>query len=74
MKSIKLFIFHGLMLTMITILPACSDDNNEKEANKKDSGDHVWKHQTDALKSAKDMAKKMQESLNQQKDNLDDNN
>lgn len=52
-KIILLGFFSSLALTMI----ACSDKN--EETAEKANGDHVWKTQTDALQSAKDMAKKM---------------
>lgn len=68
MKNIKTVI----LLSLLAGLFACSDDNKEKDENVK-SGDHVWKHQTDALKTSKDAAKKLQERLNQQQ-KLDENN
>ena len=70
MKNSKLF---TLILTMSLILIACSDDSEKTSSKPEASGDHVWKTQTDALKSAKDVAGKLQESLNHQKDKLDDN-
>ena len=51
---------------------ACTDDANEPSTKKETKGDHVWKTQTDALQSAKDAAKKMQKSLDQQKDKMND--
>ena len=53
---------------MASMLVACSEDKNQE------NGEHVWKQQTDTLKSAKDMAKKMQENLNQQQQKLDESN
>ena len=74
MKNFKSFLFFGFFAAISISLTACSDDS-ERSGNKTEStGDHVWKTQTDALQSAKDMAKKMQESLNQQQENMDDNN
>ena len=49
---------------------ACTDDANKPSGKKESKGDHVWKTQTDALQSAKDAAKKMQKSIDQQKDKM----
>lgn len=74
MKRVKIFIFIGFITSIALNMVACSDNNDEQESKKESSGDHVWKTQTDALKSAKEMAKKMQESLNQQQEKMNDNN
>lgn len=74
MKRVKTFIFLGFITSIALNMVACSDDNDEQESKKESSGEHVWKHQTDTLKSAKEMAKKMQESLNQQQEKMNDNN
>lgn len=71
---IKTFILLGFITSIALNMVACSDNNNEQESKKESSGDHVWKTQTDALKSAKEMAKKMQESLDQQQEKMNDNN
>ena len=74
MKRVKIFIFFGFIISIALNMVACSDDNDKQESKKESSGDHVWKHQTDTLKSAKEMAKKMQESLDQQQEKMNDNN
>lgn len=74
MKNIKTFIFLGFISTMALLLAACSDDAEESASKKESTGDHVWKTQTDALQSAKDMSKKMQESLDQQQETLNESN
>ena len=72
MKYFKIFTVLGLTLSMGVLLTACSDDEKQPVADT--SGDHVWKTQTDALQSAKDVTKKMQESIKQQQENMDKNN
>jgi len=74
MKNIKTFILLGFISTMALLLTACSDDAEESANTKENTGDHVWKTQTDALQSAKDMSKKMQENLDQQQETLNKNN
>ncbi len=59
-----------LLLTISLFISACSETGDE---SKKSKNDHVWKHQTDALESAKDVAKKLDDQLKQQQQNLDDN-
>ena len=59
---------------MALLLTACTDNAEEPASKKESSGDHVWKTQTDALQSAKDMSKKMQESLDQQQETLNESN
>lgn len=70
MKDFKLL---TLILTMSLVLIACSDDSEKSSSKPEASGEHVWKTQTDALKTAKDVAGNLQESLNQQKEKLNDN-
>lgn len=74
MSKIHLSIFLCLISFMATSLTACSDKTEDATANKAKNTDHVWKTQTDALKSAKEMTNKMQESLKQQQEDLDKNN
>jgi len=70
MKKVKTLILLVLISSLASIMVACSeDDKNEKKSD----NDHVWKNQTDALKSAKDMAKKLQENLDQQQEKLNRN-
>lgn len=56
--------------SMASFLGACSDD----KATESKENDHVWKHQTDTLKTSKDVAKKLQDSLNQQQQKMDESN
>ena len=74
MRNLKSVIFLGFISTMALFLGACSDDAEKSTSKAESTGDHVWKTQTDALKSAKDMAKKMQESLKQQEENINESN
>lgn len=74
MKKINTLILLIFISSISTFLVACSDDKNEEKSEKKSSGDHVWKQQTDTLKSAKEMSKKMQESLNEQQQKLNESN
>ena len=67
-KILMLVLFSSMSLTMA----ACSDDN--KDQTNKNKGDHVWKQQTDTLKSAKEMSGKMQQSMDQMQQNIDENN
>lgn len=67
-KILMLVLFSSMSLTMA----ACSDDN--KDQTNKNKGDHVWKQQTDTLKSAKEMSEKMQQSMDQMQQNIDENN
>lgn len=73
MKNLKLL---TLLLSISLSLISCSDaDDSEKSSSKAETkSDHVWKTQTDALQSAKDMAEKMNESLKQQQEKMDENN
>jgi len=75
MTNFKKSILIGFISMLGLIVTGCSDDkgNNDSSKNKVE-GDHVWKSQTDTLKAAKEMSKKMQESLNQQQQKLDENN
>jgi len=63
--TLILFFLSSLML-------ACSDNTAENTGEKKQS-DHVWKQQTDALKSAKEVAGKLEESLQQHQQKMDKN-
>ena len=74
MKNIKTFILLGFISTIALLLTACSNDSEESVNKKESTGDHVWKTQTDALQSAKDMSKKMQESMVQQQETLNESN
>ena len=74
MRSIKTIIFLGFISIMALFLGACSDDAEKSTIKTESTGDHVWKSQTDALKSAKDMAKKMQENLKQHEENMNESN
>lgn len=71
MKRIQKFILFAVFSTMSLMMVACSDDKNEKTSENKNKGDHVWKQQTDTLKAAKEMAKKLQKSLDQQQKNME---
>jgi len=71
MKKTKMLIL-VLFSSVSLIMAACSDD--KKEQTNKNKGDHVWKQQTDTLKSAKEMAEKMQKNLEQQQQELDQSN
>ena len=68
MTTLKKLILIGLISSSASMMVACSDE--EDTSNEKASGDHVWKTQTDALQSAKDVAKKAQQSLNEQTEKL----
>ena len=69
-----------MLSSMATFMLACTENNDDKNSkhedkdSKKASGDHIWKHQTDALKTSKEVAKKLQEQLNQQQKKLDESN
>ena len=66
MQNIKALV----LILLVSLTVACSQD---KDDNKKASGDHVWKSQTDTIQTSKDMAKKIQQSLDQEKKDLDAN-
>lgn len=70
MTNFKNNIVVMLLLTISLFISACSETGDESQ---KSQNDHVWKHQTDALKSAKDVAKKLDDQLKQQQQNIDDN-
>ena len=74
MKKIKGLILLTFISGTASMMVACSDDETQQKVQNESSGDHVWKQQTDTLKSAKDMAKKMQQSLDQQQQKMDENN
>ncbi|MDH5395163.1 MAG: hypothetical protein OEW97_02740 [Gammaproteobacteria bacterium] len=62
-----------LTLSILLILFACSDKDEQKSQSGKTSADHVWKQQTDTIKTSKDAAKKLQDSLNLQQKQLQEN-
>ncbi len=72
MTKFKKNIFISIFSIFILTISACSDDKQDEIKKKETNGDHVWKNQTDALKSAKEMANKMQQSIKQQQQTLDD--
>jgi len=74
MNRLKRIILLGFITSLATIMVACGENPDEAAAKDNAKGDHVWKTQTDTLQSAKDMANKMQESLNQQQETMDENN
>ena len=59
-----------LLILLFSLSVACSQ---EEDKNKKVSGDHVWKQQTDTIQASKDAAKKIQQSLDQEQKDLDAN-
>lgn len=68
MRNLNIFI----LLFLLSFIVACSD---EKEPQKKvSSGDHVWKQQTDALKTSKEVAKQLQKNLDEQQKKLNESN
>ncbi len=71
MKKTKILML-VLFSSMSLLMAACSDDN--KDQTNKNKGDHVWKQQTDTLKMAKEMSEKMQKSMDQMQQNIDENN
>lgn len=74
MACFKKFILIGFILISGLVVTGCSDDpDNDDSAKNEARGDHVWKSQTDTLKTAKEMTKKMQESLKQQQQTLEEN-
>ena len=74
MKKMNSGISLILVSCMASLLVACSEDTDSAKSKNKTNGDHVWKHQTDTLKASKDAAKKLQDSLNQQQQKMDENN
>lgn len=74
MNTIKTLVLLGLISSMSSLMVACSDNEDNKNSKEETKGDHVWKQQTDALKTSKDVAKKLQEQLNQQQQKLDESN
>ena len=73
MHRLKNIILFGLISSQAFTIVACSDKSNEAANKESSKDDHIWKHQTDTLQSAKDSVKKMQESIKQQQ-SLDENN
>ena len=73
MKIVKSHLFLGLLSVIAFSITSCSDDTDKPTPKAETTGDHVWKSQTDALQSAKDVTKKMQENIQQQQQNMDNN-
>lgn len=71
MKKLKNLLSLFILSLLGLSLAACSDDSEKSQSK---SGDHIWKHQTDSLKTSKDVANQLQESLNQQKQSMEENN
>ena len=65
---IKKIIFLGASLLFIS---ACSDDENST-TEKKLSGDHVWKEQTQAIDRAKEVEGLIQDAADQQRKQIDE--
>lgn len=74
MLRFKKIVLLGFISSMALSMMACSDNNDDMAEKENAKGDHVWKNQTDALQSAKDMTKKMKDSLKQQQEKMDENN
>lgn len=74
MKNIKSTVLLGFIAIMALVTSACTEKTEQASDKKDASGDHVWKTQTDALQSAKDMADEMQKSLKQQQEKMNENN
>ena len=74
MKSVQTLIFLGFISSLSLYLSACSNDTEGRSSAKTSSGDHIWKSQTDSLKSAKDVAKKMRQSLKQHQEDINESN
>jgi len=68
MATFKTMIF---VFFLSSSMLACSD-NTDKNTSEKKQTDHVWKQQTDALKSAKEVAGKLEKSLKQHKQKMDE--
>lgn len=69
MNAMKLLIISGLF----SGLAACSDNESNQSGQKETHGEHIWKHQTDTLKTSKDVAKQLQKNLNLQQQEIEDN-
>ncbi|MFK5913436.1 MAG: hypothetical protein QM484_03605 [Woeseiaceae bacterium] len=73
MSLFKHFFIFALILSTSISLSGCTDStdsDDDKAQSSEKKNDHVWKQQTDALQSAKDMAAKLQKSLDQQAEKL----
>ena len=68
------FKYAVLLLFFSSMLLSCSEDSEKASSKSNRAAEHIWKQQTDALKSAEDVAKQLQQSLNQQKEKLDASN
>jgi len=74
MKNLNNIILVILISALSSVLTACSEENSTNISKKETNAEHVWKQQTDTLKTSKDVAKKLQDSLNQQQKKLDESN
>ena len=63
MAKINKTVLTGMCFILLTITSACSERQESKT-------EHVWKEQTDALQSAKDIAEKLEINLEKQQQNL----
>ena len=74
-KSQKRFILSVSLVFISVVLLSCTDDtdSNNTESGKSNSS-HIWEQQIDVLKSAKDAAQKFQDTLDQNKQKLDESN
>ena len=69
MKKFKIVILLSLVMAVV----ACSEEHKE-QVKKESRGDHVWKSQTDTIQTTRDAAKKLQDTLNQQQQRIDESN
>lgn len=60
-----------ILLCLLSLFISACNDNQTESSGENSKSEHIWKQQTDALKSAKDVAAQLQESLNQHKQKLD---
>ncbi len=65
---IKTIIF---LASILLFSSACSDDDNATSENK-ESGDHVWKEQTQALDKAKEVDGLLKDATDQQRKIIDE--
>ena len=71
MKKFKHIILLGFLSGAASNMVACTDHEDKNTQTKETRTDHVWKNQTDTLKTSKDATRKLQESLNQQQKTID---
>lgn len=62
----------ALIVFFLSIFMLACSDRADENTNEKKLADHIWKQQTDALKSAKEVAGKLEESLKQQQQKMDE--